>query len=153
MSSSVANKEMKLVVFSLNNKEYALNVQFVRSIEKMMHITRVPNVEYYIKGVINLRGVITPVIDLRSLFQIEENPNPENTIILIVSLDDKEIGLIVDEANDVINIKEDDIEPQPDVIGNEKQQFIEGVIQQGERLLILLKLENIYSSRRELVQK
>jgi len=135
--------EQKVVVFSLNKKEYALDVQHVVSIEKMQYFTRVPHVPNYIKGVINLRGVIIPIIDLRTRFQVEAAEYNQNTRIIITSLADKEVGLIVDEANDVMNIDMDTIEFQPDVIGTEKQNYIAGVVKIEDRLLILLKLEKI----------
>lgn len=136
-------KEQKVVVFSLNQKEYALDVQHIVSIEKMQHFTRVPHVPNYIKGVINLRGVIIPIIDLRTRFQVEAAEYNQNTRIIIVSMADKEVGLIVDEANDVMNIDMDTIESQPDVIGTERQIYIAGVVKIQDRLLILLKLEKI----------
>lgn len=136
-------EESKVVVFSLNNKEYAIDVKHIVGIEKMLHITRVPHVPNYIKGVINLRGVIIPIIDLRTRFGVEAAIYNQNTRIIIVSLADKEVGLIVDEANDVMNIQVNQIESQPDVIGTEKQNYITGVVKQNNRLLILLKLEKI----------
>lgn len=135
--------EMKIVAFSLNGKEYAIDVRNVVSIEKMEQVTRVPHVPLYVKGVINLRGVITPIIDLRTRFDMEPADYNQNTRIIIVTWEDKEVGLIVDEANDVINIQEKNIEPQPDVIGNIQQNYITGVVKIDDRLLIVLKLENI----------
>ena len=135
--------EMKIVAFSLNGKEYAIDVRNVVSIEKMEQVTRVPHVPSYVKGVINLRGVITPIIDLRTRFDMEPADYNQNTRIIIVTWEDKEVGLIVDEANDVINIQEKNIEPQPDVIGNIQQNYITGVVKIDDRLLIVLKLENI----------
>ncbi|NCU16510.1 chemotaxis protein CheW [Bacillus sp. P1(2020)] len=135
--------EMKIVAFSLNGKEYAIDVRNVVSIEKMERVTRVPHVPSYVKGVINLRGVITPIIDLRIRFDMEPTDYNQNTRIIIVTWEDKEVGLIVDEANDVINIQEKKIEPQPDVIGNIQQNYITGVVKIDDRLLIVLKLENI----------
>lgn len=135
--------EMKIVAFSLNGKEYAIDVRNVVSIEKMERVTRVPHVPSYVKGVINLRGVITPIIDLRTRFDMEPTVYNQNTRIIIVTWEDKEVGLIVDEANDVINIQEKNIEPQPDVIGNIQQNYITGVVKIDDRLLIVLKLENI----------
>ena len=117
----------------------------------MQNYTRVPHVPPYVKGVINLRGVITPIIDLRTRFQMETKPYDQNTRIIIVSVDDKEVGLIVDGANDVVNNQEKEIEPQPDVIGSEKQNFISGVLKFGDRLFILLKLENVLNIQEDKV--
>ena len=77
--------EMKIVAFSLNGKEYAIDVRNVVSIEKMEQVTRVPHVPSYVKGVINLRGVITPIIDLRTRFDMEPAEYNQNTRIIIVT--------------------------------------------------------------------
>lgn len=143
MVQEVLKEEMKLVAFSLNGKEYAIDVKNVVSIEKMMTITRVPHVPPYVKGVINLRGVITPILDLRIRFDMEPVEYNQNTRIIIVTWENKEVGFIVDEANDVINIQEMNIEPQPDVVGNIQQNYITGVVKVADRLLIILKLETI----------
>ncbi len=143
MTNRIEKKEMKVVVFSLDNKEYALDVEHVVSIERMQKFTRVPHVPPYIKGVINLRGVIIPIIDLRIRMGMEEVPYDHHSRIIIVEMDNKEVGLIVDAANDVMNIQVEHIESQPDIIGKNKQDYIMGVLRYNNRLLILLKLEQV----------
>ncbi|TKC20126.1 chemotaxis protein CheW [Robertmurraya kyonggiensis] len=135
--------DLKYIVFQLKEKEYAIPVNKVHSIEKIEHITRVPGVNPYIKGVLNLRGVVTPILDLRLRFDIEEVAYTDSTRIIIVSFDDMEVGLIVDTANDVIDIKADAIEPQPEVVGVDAAEYINGVAKLDKRLLILLDLEKI----------
>ena len=133
----------KVVVFQLKDKEYAIPVERVKAIEKVLHITRVPNATNYIKGVINLRGVVTPIIDLRARFELAEQEYTESTRIIIVSVDEMEVGLIVEAANDVIDIPIENIEPQPDVVGTEEAEFITGVAKVNKRLLILIDLEKV----------
>lgn len=133
----------KVVVFQLKDKEYAIPVERVKAIEKVLHITRVPNATNYIKGVINLRGVVTPIIDLRARFDLVEQEYTERTRIIIVSVNDMEVGLIVEAANDVIDIPIENIEPQPDVVGTEESEFITGVARINKRLLILINLEKV----------
>ena len=145
MAETVKEKtlEKQIVVFSLAGKEYGLPVEYVTSIERVTAITRVPNVRSYIKGVINLRGIIVPVIDLRRRFAFEETPYTAHTRILIIAFSDITVGLVVDAAKDVIKINSTDIEEQPDVIGVEKKDFINGVVHTGNRLIILLDLPQI----------
>lgn len=133
----------QIVVFSLAGKEYGLPVEYVTSIEKVTAITRVPNVKRYIKGVINLRGIIVPVLDLRTRFGFTESPFTEQTRILIISIAGIIAGLIVDAATDLLHITDADIEEQPDVIGVEKQDFIHGVVYLQDRLIMLLDLQHI----------
>lgn len=143
---SEINKEMKVIIFQLMDKEYAVGVDVVESIEKLMSITRVPKTPSYIKGVINLRGVVTPIVDLRERFGMEVKPLDDSSRIIIVSLEEFEVGLIVDAANDVIDIPTSSIEPQPEVVGSIESEFISGVAKVGKRLLVMLNLEKVLQS-------
>src|SRR5690625_4201162 len=111
--SSETVLENKLIVFELENEEYAISVQAVGSIERILPITRVPSTPDFVKGVINLRGVVTPVIDLKERLKDKKSEFSEQTRIIIVHLDEITVGLIVDAANDVIDIHQDQIEPPP----------------------------------------
>lgn len=135
--------EMKVIVFRLREEEYGVEVNQVRSIERMQKITRIPRTAPFVKGVINLRGVVTPIIDLRSRFDLEEEVNTESTRIIIVALDDMEVGLIVDAANDVIDVSLDAIESPPEVIGGIQADYLRGVAKLDQRLLILLNLDKV----------
>ena len=135
--------DMKLIVFQLFGKEYGISVDFVHGIEKVQQITRVPGTAPFVKGVINLRGIVTPIIDLRKKFGITETEYNESTRVIIVALNDIEVGLIVDAANDVIDISEDDIEPSPEMVGVESDEYVKGVVKVDNRLLILLDLEKV----------
>ncbi|MCK1983899.1 MULTISPECIES: chemotaxis protein CheW [Peribacillus] len=139
------SEDMKVIVFQIKNKEYAIPVDKVSGIEKILHITRVPKAVKFVKGVINLRGVITPIIDLRVRFGFEEVEYDETTRIIIVILDDMEVGLIVDSANDVLDIPVESIEPQPVVVGHLASEYISGVAKIEKRLLVLINLETALS--------
>ena len=136
-------ESMKVIVFQLADKEYAVPVAQVQGIEKLMHITRVPKTPHYVKGVINLRGVVTPIIDLRERFGLPLPTDEETTRIIIIQLEDMEVGFVVDSANDVLDIAMDTIEPQPEVVGSYEEEFISGVAKIDNRLLILLHLEKV----------
>ncbi|MBU8877853.1 chemotaxis protein CheW [Bacillus sp. FJAT-29790] len=142
--------DTKLIVFQLKEKEYAIPVNQVRSIEKVQHITRVPRTEKFVKGVINLRGVITPIIDLRSRFELEEESYSDHTRVIIVGFNDMEVGFIVDLANDVIDIPASSIEPPPEIVGAVEAEYINGVVKLGKRLLILIDLEMILNTEERL---
>ncbi|SIQ72694.1 purine-binding chemotaxis protein CheW [Peribacillus simplex] len=139
------SEDMKVIVFQIKDKEYAIPVDKVSGIEKLMHITRVPKAVKFVKGVINLRGVITPIIDLRNRFGFEEVECDESTRIIVVILDDIEVGLIVDSANDVLDIPVESIEPQPEVVGHLTSEYISGVAKIEKRLLVLINLEKALS--------
>ncbi|RNB77410.1 chemotaxis protein CheW [Brevibacillus panacihumi] len=138
--------EVKVIVFRLQDEEYGVEVQQVKAIEKLEHITRVPRTPKFVKGVINLRGVVTPIIDLRKRFELEESEYSDSTRTIIVAVGDLEVGLIVDAANDVIDIPVDAIEPPPEVVGGVEAAYLRGVAKLDNRLLILLNLDKVLST-------
>ncbi|QQE76151.1 chemotaxis protein CheW [Brevibacillus composti] len=138
--------EVKVIVFRLKDEEYGVEVGQVKSIEKLEHITRVPRTPAFVKGVINLRGVVTPIIDLRNRFGLEESAYSESTRIIIVAVGELEVGLIVDAANDVIDIPVNAIEPPPEVVGGVEAAYLRGVAKLEKRLLILLNLDKVLST-------
>lgn len=137
--------DRKVIVFQLDDEEYAVPVEQVGAIERVLSITRVPQAKSYVKGVINLRGVVTPLIDLRVRFGMEGTEFTDSTRIIIVYVDEIEVGLIVDRANDVIDIPTKNIEPPPEVVGVVDVNFIDGVAKVDDRLLILLNLQRVLS--------
>lgn len=144
-------EDQKVVVFQLKNEEYGVNVHQVRSIERMVNITRVPKTPPFIKGVMNLRGLILPVIDLRKRFNLEESSYSEDTRIIIVSANEIAVGLIVDAANDVIDVPANSVEPAPEVVGGIKASYLDGVAKLDSRLLVLLNLEKVLNPE-EIIQ-
>ncbi|QAS50977.1 chemotaxis protein CheW [Halobacillus litoralis] len=143
---SEQDKQMlKVIVFQIKDEEYTIPVEQVGSIERIMPITRVPGTKPFVKGVLNLRGVVTPIIDLRERFEIESTDNTEQTRIITVTIQGLNVGLIVDAANDVLDLDESTIEPPPEVIGTVEAEYIQGVAKLDQRLLILLNLEKVLS--------
>ncbi|MFP3916208.1 chemotaxis protein CheW [Lysinibacillus telephonicus] len=141
--NALEQEYLKVIVFQLADKEYAIPVSNVQGIEKLMHITRVPKTAKYVKGVINLRGVVTPIIDLRERFNIPATDSEDTARIIIITLDEMEVGFVVDSANDVIDIPVSSIEQQPEVVGSHEEEFISGVAKIENRLLILLHLDKV----------
>lgn len=133
----------KYIVFELEEEEYAIPVELVGSIERILPITRVPSTPRFVKGVVNLRGVVTPVIDLKEKFKGDLIEFDEQTRIIIVNMNEITVGFIVDSANDVIDINKEQIEPSPETIGTEVTDFIDGVVKMDNRLFILLDLDKV----------
>jgi purine-binding chemotaxis protein CheW len=145
-------EELKVIVFTLAHEEYGIEVDKVRTIERLTPITRVPKTPDFVKGVINLRGVVIPVIDLRGRFGLPESELGDNARIIIVAANDLEVGFIVDSANDVMDVMSDAIEHPPEVVGGVKAKYLNGVAKIGEdRLLILLNLSEVLN-RSEIIQ-
>jgi len=135
--------EKKVIVFTLGGEKYGVEVEQVLSIEKSMDITRVPNTESYVKGIMNLRGVIYPVIDLQSRFRIGESKVTSDTRLCIVQVEDLKVALIVDSAEDVITIDGDKLESAPDLVGGVQAEYINGIAKVESGLLILLNLDKV----------
>lgn len=133
----------QFVVFKLAGEEYGVDILQVKTIERILPITRVPKAPKFVEGVINLRGEVVPVIDLRKRFDLPEKQVTDNTRIIIVSVDEITVGMIVDSASEVIQIPADNIEPAPAMIGDIDSDYINGVGKVNERLLILLNLDRI----------
>jgi purine-binding chemotaxis protein CheW len=137
-------EEKKVIVFVLGSEEYGVEVDKVRTIERMQPMTRVPKVPAFINGVINLRGVVVPIIDLRARFGLDHAEYNDNTRIIIVAAEEFEVGLIVDSANDVIDLDSDEIDSPPEIVGGIKAKYLDGIARIGEnRLLVLLNLERV----------
>ncbi len=136
---------MKSIIFQLNNEEYAMPVDLVGSIERMLPITRVPGTPDFIKGVLNLRGVVTPLLDLRCRFGFEPKEYTDATRTIIIEHDNMDVGLIVDEAHDVIDIQKNAIEAAPEIVGSVQIDYIDGVAKYEDRLFILLNIDKILS--------
>ncbi|QAY65616.1 chemotaxis protein CheW [Paenibacillus protaetiae] len=145
-------EEVKVIVFALADEEYGIEVDKVRTIERMMPITRVPKTPAFVKGVINLRGIVVPVIDLRGRFQLQETEPTDNSRIIVVAVNEMEVGFIVDSANDVIDIDTDTIDSPPEVVGGIKAKYLHGIAKIGDnRLLIMLNLSEVLN-RNEIIQ-
>ena len=144
METSVYTKQY--VVFRLEDEEYGIDILRVKEIKEMMNITRVPKAAYFVRGVINLRGEVIPVIDLRKRFNLVEGQENENTRIIIVSVDDIIVGLIVDSSSEVVEISSEAIEEAPDGVGTVDQGYISGIGKVGERLIILLDIVKIITN-------
>ena len=135
-------KEVQIVGFMLGEEEYGVDILSVNEILKMIKITRVPKSSKFVKGVVNLRGNVVPVLNIREKFKGEEKPVDDTTRIIILTVNNNRFGIIVDNVTEVIRIKEEDIE-EPNLIDSIDKKYVDGVGKYNGRLLILLKLDQI----------
>ena len=146
MTSEEKVAESQLVVFALEDEEFACNINDVREVLKMVKITPLPNALHFIEGVINLRGEVIPVIDLRKRFGLSYIERDDNSRIIIVEVSSKMVGLIVDKVSEVISLSDKQIQDAPEQLTGNRTQLIMGVGKIDTRLLIILNLEIILSS-------
>lgn len=138
-----SNDEVQLVAFKLSKEEYGVSILHVQEIKRLTDITRVPYTPEFIKGVMNLRGSVLPVIDLKKRLGLVEEPYSEDTRIIIVKVDDISIGMIVDAVTEVLAIGPDHIEAPEAVVDGTENNFISGVGNLDNRLVIMLNLNEI----------
>ncbi len=135
----------KYLTFQLADEEYGLEILKVREIMGMMDITMVPQTPEYLKGVINLRGKVIPVVDLRLKFGMEEAEYNKETCIIVVSVDNILIGIIVDTVSEVLDIMPGEIEPSPKFSSSIRTDFILGIGKAKGSIKILLDIERVLS--------
>lgn len=145
MSAGTSNLEvLQLVTFNLGNEEYAVDILKVQEINRMAGITSIPNAPSYIEGVINLRGKVIPVINLRKRFGLDSKEIDSHSRIMVVDVGTT-IGLIVDSVSEVLRLSSDTVEPPPPMTANNNgsSEYIKGVGKLADRLLILLDIEKL----------
>ena len=145
-SEEIHGDLIQLVTFNLDQEEYGVDVLKVREIIRMPNVTRVPNTPYFVEGVINLRGKVIPIISMRKKFSLNEVEYDKQTRIMVMDVAGELMGFIVDAVSEVIRISGVEIQPSPAVVASGiEQECIAGVINQAERLLVLLDLEKMFS--------
>ncbi|MEW6771585.1 MAG: chemotaxis protein CheW [Bacillota bacterium] len=131
-------QEGKFLTFILGEEEYGIEIRHVTEIIGIQSITEVPDMPAHVKGVINLRGKVIPVMDVRLRFGMPERPYDDRTCIVVINIDGQAVGLVVDRVSEVLDIPKDDIEPPPAVKKGEGSRFIQGMGKVGEEVKILL---------------
>lgn len=147
-----SHNELQLVVFKLGREEYGVSILQVQEIKRMTDITRVPHTPDYIKGVMNLRGSVLPVLDLKKRLNLPPQEYSDDTRIIIVKVEEITIGIIVDAVSEVLTIGQENIEPPQSVSGGVTANYLSGVGKLDDRLLILLNLETIIGHSQEIAK-
>ncbi|MBP2642443.1 MAG: cheW 1 [Firmicutes bacterium] len=139
----VSNGDNQLVVFKLGREDYGVSILQVQEIKRMLEIARVPHSPNYVKGVVNLRGNVLPVIDLKKRLGLAPGECTDDTRVIIVKVADIVVGIIVDAVSEVTSIDAGSIEPPQTIVNGVNAQYLSGVGKHDDRLLILLNLEAI----------
>ena len=136
---------LQLVTFHVGDEEFGVDILEVREINRMMDITRVPHAPEFVEGVINLRGQVIPVVDLRTRFRLGAVEHDKHTRIVVVELREMVVGFLVDSVSEVLRVPREHIEPPPPIVGSIGSEYLQGVIKLEDRLLILLDLHKLLS--------
>jgi chemotaxis signal transduction protein/hemoglobin-like flavoprotein len=136
----------QLVVFDLDDEYYGLEISAVREIIRLQEITRIPNTPDFVEGVINLRGKVIPVVDLRTRFGMENVERDDDSRVVVVDVNGSEIGMIVDAVTEVSRIPESSIEPPTSVISTDDSEYLAGIAKAGEQMVLLLDIAGLISA-------
>ena len=143
--AEISQAEEQLVVFDLASEAYGVDIGAVREIIRMQEITKVPRSPEFVEGIINLRGNVIPVIDLRKRFSLIGAERDKENRILVVDIGGKDIGVIVDAVTEVLRIASDSVEPPSAVITTFDSTYLLGIAKLEDRLIILLDLQSVLS--------
>jgi len=135
---------MQLVSFKLSNETYGIEITKIREIILVGQITRVPETPHYIKGLINLRSSVIPVIDLRARFGLAENELTQDSRIMVLNVGRRTIGIVVDSVNEVLRVSQDQISPAPPTVASLGNQYMTGLVRLEDQLLILLDVDRLF---------
>lgn len=143
MAEGKLQESQQFLTFLLDDQEYGLEIFKIREIRGYAPITPIPNVPPHVRGVMNLRGTVLPVIDLRMKFNLPAVEYNKFTVIVIATVGDKTVGLLVDAVSDVLMVADKDIREAPDFGAAVDTRFINGVFESRERLTVALNLEEL----------
>jgi purine-binding chemotaxis protein CheW len=134
---------LQLVSFNIGSEEFGVDILKVQEINRMVEITKVPQAPHYVEGVINLRGKVIPIVDLRKRFNLDIKAYDKNTRIVVVDIGGNIMGMVVDSVSEVLRLPSSTIEPAPEIATGVNSEYIRGVAKLDDRLLIFLDLSRV----------
>ena len=140
------NNTTEVLSFRLGGEEYAISILKVQEIRGYDNVTRIASAPEYLKGVVNLRGIIVPIVDLRIKFNVGNPTYDAFTVVIILNINGHTIGAVVDSVSDVVTLTPDQIKPAPDLGASVAADYLQGLGTVGERMLILLDIDKLLSS-------
>jgi purine-binding chemotaxis protein CheW len=152
-ADGITEEMFQLVSFTLGREEFGVDILRVQEINRMVTVTSVPNSPSFVDGVINLRGKVIPIIDLRTRFGMPRKEHDKNTRIVVIELKNNIVGFVVDAVSEVLRIPRSVTEPPPAVVAGIHADYITAVGKLEDRLLILLDLEKVFSVEEHLTLK
>ncbi|TFH86699.1 chemotaxis protein CheW [Billgrantia azerbaijanica] len=136
----------EFLVFSLGDEEYAIDILKVQEIRGYENVTRIANTPDFIKGVTNLRGVIVPIVDLRIKFHLDKVEYAGQTVVIVVNVEDRIVGIVVDGVSDVMTLSPDQIKPAPEFGVTLSSDFLSGLGSLDDRMLVIVDIDKLLTS-------
>ncbi len=140
----------QLISFSVGDEDFGVDIQKVKEVIKIRNITKLPKAPVFVKGVINLRGDIIPVLDLREKFGLEQAEYGDSTRVIVAEVEGRSVGMVGDSVSHVIRISHDQIEPPPEMAGGISAEYLRGVGKVDEKLIVLLNIDKILSTNEKI---
>jgi purine-binding chemotaxis protein CheW len=137
---------LEALAFKLGNEEYGIKILKVQEIRGYETVTRIASAPEHVKGVVNLRGTIVPIVDMRIKFKLGEPTYDQFTVVIILNIQDRVVGMVVDSVSDVISLTADQIKPAPDMGGALNTDYLVGLGTVDERMIILVDIDRLMSS-------
>jgi purine-binding chemotaxis protein CheW len=143
---TAAGSRLEVVTFKLGEEEYGIDIQKVQELRGYDAVTRIANAPEYIKGVVNLRGIIVPIIDMRIKFKLGDPTYDQFTVVIVLNIAGRVVGMVVDSVSDVITLTGDQIKPAPEMGSVLDADYLIGLGTLEERMLILVDIDRLMSS-------
>ncbi len=144
-------QEDKYLTFAIGQEDFGIEIRYVTEINGIQGITVVPDMPHYVKGVINLRGKVIPVMDIRLRFGVDERSYDDRTCIIVININEQPVGLIVDRVLEVLDIQKSEIEPPPIMKKGKSNRFIHGMGKVGDQVKMLLNANKLLFDEEEIV--
>ncbi len=138
--------ERQLVVFNIGDETFGVDIIQVQEIVRLQEITKIPSTPEFVEGIVNLRGKVIPLVDMRKRFGFTQKTNDEDSRIIVTVLGGQMIGIIVDNVSEVLRIQDEDIEAPPDIVAGVGREYLQGVGKVDGRLIVLLDLNSILNN-------
>jgi purine-binding chemotaxis protein CheW len=134
----------EFLTFKVENEEFGVEITSIKEIKGWTEATRLPNVAAYILGVVNLRGAIIPVFDLKARFGMGRLESDKNSVVIFLSSGSKLCGILVESVSDILKVKHDEVQPPPSVAEGLRDEFVSGLLARSERMVVLLDVDRLF---------
>lgn len=142
---AVVKETSQFISFRVGDEEYGVDIMLVREIKGWVGVTSLPNTPKYMRGVLNLRGTIVPIFDLRCRFGMERTEASKMHVVVIVQVGDRTMGILVDAVSDILTVTEDDINQVPDIDQRSDGEYLKGLLTVNDRMVALLNLKALFN--------
>lgn len=144
---TVGTDDLELLSFKVGEQEYSVDIMLVREIRGWTRATPLPHAANYVRGVINLRGAVLPIIDLACRLGLASTKTTERNVVIVVQINEQAIGLLVDAVSDILSVSSADLQPPPDLVADASTSFVRALTIVDNRMLRVVDLDAVYPSR------